>query len=127
MRALACLSFCMLPAPRFAWRHLRVSRDVDLLAFSLANLFSHRESAARVGREYLRVRPDEGNLNSLIDLICLSRPERRAELAKANTKRRRELLALQQREDFEQCRIVKVHGWILSETEARLCAVAALA
>jgi hypothetical protein len=98
---------------------------VDPLALSLAHFYIHNKSAKIVGLEYLRCVPREANVRLLVDLICSSRKERRVELAKASKQKRRKMLLLQQRQDFEQGRIVMVQGWILSETEARLCALAA--
>lgn len=96
------------------------------LALDLARFFAHRDSAKRVGLEYLRCVPREADERLLVDLICSSRAERRAELDQANKGKLRELLRLQMRQDFEHGRIVNVQGWILSETEGRLCALAAL-
>jgi hypothetical protein len=98
----------------------------DPLASSLANFFTHRQSAAIIGFEYLRYIPEEANIHLLVNLICSFRPERWAELANINMEEYRELLILQQRDDFQHNRMVRIHGWILSETEARLCALAAL-
>jgi hypothetical protein len=121
----ACLGFFVFPRPLYSSLSQRLLRTSDL-ASSLTHLFSHRESAIVVGLEYLQYRPGEADVDRLVDLICLCRPERRAELARAKVERLREVLKLQQREDFRYSRIVKVHGWILSETEARLCALVAL-
>jgi hypothetical protein len=104
----------------------RTSRNVDPLASSLADLFSNRKSASIIGLEYLRHKPEEADVHLLVEQICLCRARGRGELQKASRERRRELLTLQQRQDFHHSRTVKVHGWILSETEARLCALAAL-
>jgi hypothetical protein len=123
---LVCLGFFTFFRPAYAFIKQGASRTSDPLASSLASFFTHKESAAIMGFEYLRYRPGEANIRLLVDLICACRPERHAELAQAETKKCRELLARQQRQDFEHNRVVKVHGWILSETEARLCALAAL-
>ncbi len=101
--------------------------EADPVAVKLADVFTHARSARVVGFEYLAGVPREADARLLVDLICSFRGERRAELAGANLATRRRLLAAQQREDFEQGRVVNVQGWILSETEARLCALAALA
>lgn len=98
----------------------------DPLCSKLSQFFINKESASVIGREYLRRVPNEANATLLVDLISSSSAERRLELTKADTKKLRELLLLQQRQDFEDGRIVKVQGWILSETEVRLCALAAL-
>lgn len=102
------------------------SPAIDPIAGRLASFFTNVESAKIVGREYLKCRPKERDIVLLVELICSFRAERRAELAKADVEKRREVLQLQQRQDFERGRVVTVHGWILSETEVRLFALATL-
>lgn len=99
----------------------------DPLAARLTSVFSHPASAAVVGWEYLRVVPREADAALLIDLISSRSPSRRRAIDNPDATRRLELLLLRQQEDFERGRTVTVHGWILSETEGRLCALAALA
>ena len=94
------------------------------LASKLIDLFRDRDSARGVGREYLRIAPVEADALKLTELICAGRPERYAELSHASMVKVRRMLLHQQREDFDQGRIVNVKGWILSQTEARLCALA---
>ena len=98
----------------------------DPLAVRLARVFTHAASAAVIGWEYLRVVPREADAALLVDLICSRWPSRRQEFDDLDATRCLELLLLRQRQDFERGRTVTVHGWILSETEARLCALAAL-
>lgn len=47
-------------------------------------------------------------------------------LAGADERMLRHLLAQLQRRDFAEAHTVSVNGWLLSRTEARLCAIAAL-
>jgi hypothetical protein len=96
------------------------------LASKLVGFFRDKESARAVGREYLRIAPVEADTLKLTELICAGRPERYAELNNADMGKVRSILLHQQREDFNKGRIVNVQGWILSETEARLCALATL-
>ncbi len=125
LRTLVCCGLGALPGLLGTGQH-RFRTD-DRLLLSLADFFKSRESAIKIGQAYLRNAPAEADVNRLIELVSLSQPEHRLELAHAQVARRRELLVRQQREDFRCGRIVKVEGWILSETEARLCALAALA
>jgi hypothetical protein len=97
-----------------------------LLPWKLAHFFLHEDSAKVIGVEYLRVAPMEADVHFLADLICSFEEERRVAFAHADAGELRVLLQRQQRQDFERGRIVTVHGWILSRTEARLCALAAL-
>ena len=102
------------------------SNSHDILPLKLSKFFRKKDSAKRVGLEYLRLVPMEADAHQLTDLICSFNDKQRAKLAQADAGRLREFLLHQQSRDFEQSRTVNVDGWILSETEARLCALAAL-
>jgi hypothetical protein len=87
----------------------------------LAALLRHRDSAKRVGREYLKARPQEACAANLLaqltrdlKLQALSEGDLRAHFNKRS------------KADFCARRVVKLDGWILSETEARLCALTSL-
>ena len=102
------------------------SNRLETIAEQLSNFFVHKQSAELIGREYLRLRPNESDKTLLIDLIRACELGRFSTSGRIDTKELRNFLAIKQREDFEQRRIVNIRGWILSETEARLCALAAL-
>jgi hypothetical protein len=88
------------------------------------DFFDHVESAAAVGREYLRLVPEERDAARLRQRILadcretmgVGRPGRRLRAA----------VMARQRIDFEAGRTVRIDGWVLSRTEARLCGLAAL-
>jgi hypothetical protein len=92
----------------------------------LGRFFANRESARVIGQRYLELAPSEADPERLMALICHS-DENRARLAHANTEQLREILLDQQRMDFVRGRTVMIDGWVLSETEVRLCALAAIA
>lgn len=96
------------------------------LAKKLANFHVDKESAKIVGLAYLRSVPSEAKVDVLIDLISSLDVAQRAELAHADEDELKEILLRRQRQDFEHERVVNIRGWILSETECRLCALAAL-
>jgi hypothetical protein len=102
------------------------SHAEDWLSSKLANFFHNKESARAIGLEYLRLAPVEANARQLTYSICSSWEERYDEMAHADAAKIKAILLRQQREDFENGRIVAVQGWILSQTEARLCALATL-
>lgn len=104
----------------------RTSGDVAILASKLARFHFDEASAKVVGLEYLRVASSEASVEILVDLISPGDARRRTELAQADEQKLRRILRAQQRQDFEQGRIANVGGWLLSETECRLCALAAL-
>jgi hypothetical protein len=95
------------------------------LASRLARLFPNGKSARAIGRRYLDLAPSEARPERLTALICRSE-ENYARLARADTGQLRSILLGQQRADFARGRTIMIDGWILSETEVRLCAVAAI-
>lgn len=126
LQALVSLGAITLAQPVWALLPSPARRPPDPLAVRLAGFFIHKESAVRVGRAYLRSFPGEADAQRLVSRLCASDPLKHRTLLDADSKRCFELLALTHRQDFEKGRIVKVDGWILSETEARLCALATL-
>jgi hypothetical protein len=91
----------------------------------LAGLFEHRASARAIGREYLRVAPAEAGRGTLVSLVAESLPGGAATLTSAGDDELREALRKCTVRDFELQRTVELKGWVLSRTEARLCALTA--
>jgi hypothetical protein len=88
-------------------------------AASLVRSIRARASARIIGAAYLATHPDEADAAILCRAIA-------ADLATAAPRDQAELdraLANRVRADFLQRRTVKVDGWVLSRTEARLCAL----
>lgn len=112
--------------PVHALAKLRELSRPDPLTLKLAEIFIHKDSAKIVGQAYLQSFPGEADIHFLVDLICPFQAARQSEIIKTDGMKLRELLFLQQCQDFEYGRVVKVQGWILSQTEARLCALVAL-
>jgi hypothetical protein len=107
------------------WRTLVTYRG-PAEAERLAGLFAHTDSARRVGEAYLRTFPDEASIPRLLDRIERRLPGGSRTVREASERTLRALVTDGIREDFRHERSVLVHGWILAETEARLCALAAL-
>lgn len=100
-------------------------RQAPELAQRLAGCLSHPGSARPVGARYLAGAPGEAHPLLLTALIAGSLHAVRA-MAGADRQTLRRLLAARQRSDFASQHIVAVDGWILSRTEARLCALSAM-
>lgn len=79
-----------------------------------------------VGRAYLRTVPEESEAATLVRLL-LPGHEDRTRFRRASEERRREALRASVAEDFRAGRVVRVEGWMLARTEARLCALITLA
>lgn len=97
-----------------------------LLIGRLTRLLTHQESARAIGLEYARQYPAEARPAYLLGAITAGVPGGGAALLAAPDGERRALLDRAMREDFTAERVVKLRGWVLSATEARLCALAAL-
>ena len=97
------------------------------LAHSLSGFFADPESARAVGRAYLKFSPDEPNAAAVLEQLAGPHLREWEALAASDPERLAQSLRLQHGSDFAHERVVTIRGWVLSETEARLCALAALA
>ena len=96
------------------------------LATKLIACVDAKRSAEIIGLEYLRTVPAEANAEQLTSFICSRLRKPYGDLARANRKEIKSLLARQQQEDFAADRIIDVGGWVLSRSEARLYALVAI-
>jgi hypothetical protein len=95
-------------------RNRRVGADPAPLDF-----FGDRNAAAAIGARYLASHPEDRDGGRILrEMALTTRPRTRAEL--------HERLCEQHARDFADDRTVVVDGWVLSRTEARLCALTAL-
>jgi len=85
-------------------------------------------SARAVGRAYLAAHPAEADLGLLARRLAAEPATARAlAVASADPAALGQALAQAIRTDFLARRMVKLDGWLLARTEARLCALACLA
>jgi hypothetical protein len=89
------------------------------LSAALDQLIVHTGSAAVVGEAYLAQFDDERSASVLTRRILASLPP---ELKRIEA----QALHRRIRADFECGDVVNLHGWLLSRTEARLCALYAV-
>jgi hypothetical protein len=101
---------------RLYWSGARTPVGAERLASTL----SHTDSAVRLGRRYLEGAPEEANAGRLIALIGTQPAGGESDAAL------RERLQTCIRQDFIDGTTVAVDGWLLSLTEARLCALVSL-
>ncbi len=95
----------------------------------LASVVTHRDCAATVGREVLRLRPAEANVGLLLAALAASVPDLQRLLSEASDNDLRAALDAASRRDFAEATdgMIRVRGWMASVTEARICAIVALA
>jgi len=86
----------------------------------LWSVFENPEEARVVGYRFLKLYQNEGPLGSLMSKIF------RIGHTPWNERLLRAYLDTRKRLDFENADVVSVDGWVLSATEARVCAVVAL-
>jgi hypothetical protein len=86
----------------------------------LARLLPHADSAARIGRRYLEGARREANAARLVALIGMVPADGETDAAL------RERMQARIGQDFIDGATVAVDGWLLSATEARLCALVSL-
>ena len=86
----------------------------------LLALFEKPEGARVVGQRFLNLYPNEAQLRFLMSKIFQGGDVPRNEC------QLRAYLDMRKRLDFENAQVVSVDGWVLSVTEARVCAVVAL-
>ena len=111
--------------PHGAWAWLRDAPRPDA-AERLLSALGRPESAAVVGRRYLAGHPGEADRRRLAESLDLDLRRQDCDPAQADPARLRAGITRQVRADFAHGRVVRVDGWVLSVTEARLCALAAL-
>ncbi len=87
----------------------------------ITRLFTHHESAIALGRSYLDLFPDEANYDYLAQHTLHHIPTTTIEIQSI-----KKILQTQRQEDFRNSHTVILNGWVLSRTEARLCALLAL-
>lgn len=125
LKTLVSWGFCSLLGGRRALGFSRGSGELQGLRTLLSQLFVHPESAQALGREYLAVYPAEGNAGILTDLLVREHPNESCTPFPTEIRTTHQLRQ-QVREDFDRGRLVTIRGWLLSYTEARLSALAAL-
>jgi hypothetical protein len=115
-----------LARPYATLAHLCELGQYDVIALKLVSVLVHKESAAVIGGEYLRTVTREAQIPLLVRRICSSGQAESGNLSHQDEKGLREWIRVQKERDFELGRVVNIRGWVLSQTEVRLCALASL-
>lgn len=93
---------------------------------ALLRLLSDPEGAAAAGREYLAQAPGEADADRLLEGLAGPRRAEWPALAEGGAGALRRALRERHAEDLAAGRVARVRGWVVSRTEARLCALASL-
>ena len=113
--AAATLAVGLAVGGKRSWDHLAGAR--------LGRILGEREAARAIGRAWLATNPQEGKRRRLIREL-LADLGFGARFAGSDELRRR--VAERVRFDYGAGHVAQVEGWVLSRTELRLCALAAL-
>ena len=120
------IGFLAFLQPREAWALWLQRRRSDSLGTRFVEILEHKKSAEIVGLAYLRGVPAEASEETLTERIRSDLSRSEDELCGTDFESLRKLLRLRTRRDFEEGRTVRLEGWIMSRTEARLFALATL-
>ena len=97
------------------------SQDLEL-AHSLTYVLTDLSSAQFIGALYIEAIPEEGNLKQLLNCVRHTDPELITHAQNNPTSLYKRIKFLQFN-DFNEEHVVSIDGWVLSKTEARLCAL----
>lgn len=99
-----------------------VSQEETFLAEDTCKIFdTYRPYAISIGQNYLRCTPQEAEPNTLASLMLTN-----GQKLPHDPDTLRHYIRERIRQDFTDGHLTDVEGWILSRTEARLCAMAVL-
>ena len=110
----------------YASAEQKSNQQAILLANRLLGGLKYKNSARKIGYEYLKVMPYEANINILLNHLCETSGEQEHTLKNASAEVIKTILRKKSGDDFRSEQVVSVRGWVLSKTEARLCALAVL-
>jgi hypothetical protein len=97
--------------------------QADEVAAKLRSLVRNPWSARKIGQIYRGINPAENNLSDLPGLILSSIDVKFEDAVKLERRTLDGLLKARVRADFTIGQTAQLNGWILSRTEARLCAL----
>jgi hypothetical protein len=92
----------------------------------LVHLFKNQESAKIIGRAYLKIVPEENNKKELLSRLAITFDKIPGLYTEADPRNLRKRLRACRQEDFKEGRVITVNKYILSVTEARICALVLL-
>lgn len=92
---------------------------------ALSDFHDDAGAAAVIGSAYLEVTPEERDRGLLLERLAGASLAAWDQLAVRDRAALAEAVRERHRADFAQDRVVRLNGWILSRTEARLCALVA--
>ena len=102
-------------------------RRQEPLTSRFARLLNDRDSARVIGRAYLHEYARGADGDVLLGQILRDMAGGGGRIAWAGDEELKAAVEARIRQDFADDRVVKLEGWILSRTEARLCALTTLA
>lgn len=121
MRAFTCVGAFTVLFPGFALIKTMTRKPVGNVVPELTDLVSNKTSATEVGNAYLSQSEIGKDPESIANSVVLSGGEPHTTIDEMKA-----ALCNQIRKDFAQGRTVRIQGWVLSQTEASVCALVAI-
>lgn len=125
-RLMLATGTCIAISPALAHVKSRQTSAYSDLQHKLVGLFHDKESARIIGMEYLKNTPEESHHKILIEEIFTNSDTRLKIQTESSPDRIKNVLVKKIREDYEHGRIIYLKDWIISITEARISALAAI-
>ncbi len=88
----------------------------------ITKMLNDRANAKHIGELYLQDNPQEANMKKILTILFQQDPMLET-LTKENNIEAHNRIKILQKDDFKKENIVSIDGWILSLSEARLCAL----
>jgi hypothetical protein len=96
------------------------------LEAQLAGFHRDPSAAEAIGRAYLQIAADEQDRDTLVEALAGPDLDEWERLARHDAAALEHAVRTRHREDFLHARTIRLHGWILSLTEARLATLTLL-
>lgn len=125
--SVAALSALVITHTGFAKSNGRVRCAISIDAQRLMKILKQKRSARAIGKAYLELEPKEADTTYLVKAICGSGLDLKRAFLVRDDVLLRTAIANRIRHDFIKRRTVMIDGWLLSRTEARICALHAAA
>ena len=107
--------------PIIGYRHKHLLSDDPLMRPNVLAHFCDGDTIRDIGVKYRTRVPAENKKQKLVDLLLTKNTGEKVEIS--NYKKVSELLDNKIQKEFKEGKIVIEDGWVLSETEARQCAL----
>ena len=121
MAAVAVAGAIAVPVISYSYRRKHLLEVDPLMRPEVLAHFCDGETISEIGIHYRKQVPGENKEKKLVELLLTN--DKGKKIEPANSNEIKELLEQKIRKEFKEGKILIEDGWVLSETEARQCAL----